>query len=112
MRLLSSPGSSGLSHHRQIVQRQWSDAKSEPRVSLHSLRTPRRMPGLCLPPSGIEPVRIRSFELTPSANRFLKSRRDVLGAAAGGLALSLAISNRAAGASSGIEPPLAPAVPY
>src|SRR5215470_9921631 len=60
----------------------------------------------------MESVRRRSFEMTPPAERNLKSRRDVLFATAGGLALSLPISNRAAGASNGLEPPMASAVPY
>ena len=41
--------------------------------------------------------------MTPPAERNLKSRRDVLFATAGGLALFPPISNRAAGASNGLE---------
>jgi len=50
--------------------------------------------------------------MTP-ADRNLTSRRDLLfAAAAGGLALSLPISARAAGASYNLAPPMASAVPY
>lgn len=48
-----------------------------------------------------------------SADRNLTSRRDLLfAAAAGGVALSLPISARAAAASSNLAPPMASAVPY
>jgi hypothetical protein len=64
------------------------------------------------PTAGTESVRIRSFEMTDPADQLLRSRREMLCAAAGGLALSLAIPNRAAAASSGLEPPMTSAVQY
>ncbi|NTH68540.1 alpha/beta hydrolase [Agrobacterium rhizogenes] len=50
--------------------------------------------------------------MTHPADQILKSRRDILCAAAGGLVFSLAISKRAAAASGGLEPPMASAVKY
>ena len=50
--------------------------------------------------------------MTPAAERDARSRRDMLFAAAGGLALTLPLSSRAAGASNGLAPPMASAVPY
>jgi pimeloyl-ACP methyl ester carboxylesterase len=61
-------------------------------------------------PSGIFPK--RSFEMQPPLDRNLKSRREVLCAIAGGLALPLLISNSASGASNGLAPPMASVVPY
>jgi haloalkane dehalogenase len=45
-------------------------------------------------------------------NGILKSRRDILSAAAGGLAFSLTMSSRAGADTTGLEPPGASAVPF